>query len=139
MGDGRTLVVTTRHGAPTYTCTLPRAKESANRARFVVTALLDRWGLALLADDAVLVMDELVANAAAHACGASIRITVVRKDRALVRLAVVDLNRNEPTLRSASLEDEGGRGLYLVAGLSLRWGVDPFTWGKRVWAEVGAR
>jgi hypothetical protein len=33
-------------------------------------------------------------------------------------------------------EDEGGRGLVLVAGLAARWDVEALPVGKRVWAEL---
>jgi anti-sigma regulatory factor (Ser/Thr protein kinase) len=138
MRDGRTMIVTTQYGVPTYTCTLPRAKESARQARQAVAALLERWDLPSLADDAALVMDELVANAADHGRGASIRITVALPGHKLVRLAVVDKSHRRPRTVEAGPDDEGGRGMLLVAGLSQRWGVDPKPWGKRVWAEVGA-
>ena len=50
--------------------------------------------------------------------------------------AVVDMERKHPRLVIAGTEDEGGRGLRLVAGISQRWGVDTLRSGKRVWADV---
>lgn len=68
--------------------------------------------------------------------GASIRVTVTLRDDAVVRLAVVDMDHKPTRLADAGAGDEGGRGLHLVAALSRRWGMDPFNWGKRVWADV---
>jgi anti-sigma regulatory factor (Ser/Thr protein kinase) len=136
MAGGHTAVVTLQGGLPTYTYTLPRAKESARLARRLVTTLLSMWGLPGLVDDATLVLDELVANSADHARGSSIQVTITRKDHALVRLAVVDMERKHPRFVVAGPDDEGGRGLRLVAGISQRWGVDTLHGAKRVWADV---
>jgi anti-sigma regulatory factor (Ser/Thr protein kinase) len=136
VAEQRTLGVAPLDGLPTFTRTLPRAKESASLARRLVTALLSQWGLPELVDDAALVLDEFVANAADHARGSSIRITITRQDHTVVRLSVADLERTRPRLADAGPDDEGGRGMYLVAGLSRRWGVDPLSSGKQVWAEV---
>ncbi|WP_348538704.1 ATP-binding protein [Streptomyces sp. BJ20] len=42
-----------------------------------------------------------------------------------------------PRPRRAHTTDEGGRGLYLVAELRLRWGVRPGSGGKVVRAGLG--
>jgi anti-sigma regulatory factor (Ser/Thr protein kinase) len=136
VAEQRTLDVASLDGLPTFTRMLPRAKESAPLARRLVTELLSQWELLELVDDAALVLDELVANAADHARGASIRITITRRDHTVVRLAVADLEHKRPRIADAGPDDEGGRGMYLVAGLSRRWGVDPLSSGKRVWADV---
>lgn len=138
MTDRRTMVTTTtQYGVPTFTRTLPRAKESAPDARRLVSALLETWDLPLLTDDAALIVTELVANAATHGQGQSIRLTVTRPEPTLVCLSVVDKNHGKPQVIEAGPDDESGRGLRLVAFLSHRWGVAPTPWGKRVWAEVG--
>jgi anti-sigma regulatory factor (Ser/Thr protein kinase) len=138
MADRPRVVVTEREDVLTYTCVLPREKESAPLARKLVMTLLSQWELPGLVDDAALVLDELVANSADHARGASIQVTITRKGHAQVRLAVVDMERKHPRLVVADTEDEGGRGLRLVAGISQRWGVDTLRSGKRVWADVAA-
>ncbi|MEC3997215.1 ATP-binding protein [Actinacidiphila sp. DG2A-62] len=120
---------------PVYSRTLPREAGSAGVSRRVVTTVLASWHLRVLIDDARLVIDELVANAADHAEGASIRVTITRTERG-VRLAVTDMDHRQAVLRSALPGDETGRGLFLVDEISDRWGVDPLPWGKRVWAEL---
>jgi len=120
----------------TYSFTLPRDARSAGISRRAVTTVLNAWSMTGLVDDARLVMDELVANAADHAEGASIRVTITRTARGRVRLAVVDKDGRRPVMRAVGDDDEEGRGLRLVDELCDRWGVDPLPWGKRVWADM---
>jgi serine/threonine-protein kinase RsbW len=110
--------------------------ESAPRARRLVEAVLQTWDVPHLAEAALVVVTELVANAAYHARAESIRVTVTRLDERAVRVAVVDKSRALPHLRPASPGEEHGRGLVLVEAMSARWGVDTLPWGKRVWAEL---
>ncbi|MFF5505823.1 ATP-binding protein [Streptomyces roseolus] len=119
--------------------TLPCTPDSVAVARRLVVAVLARWNLPEdLADRARLVVSELVTNALVHArtCGASIRVTVTRIEDDHVQVAVTDLDRRPLIPRHAGPDDEGGRGLDLVAALSLRWGYERRHWGKRVWAEL---
>lgn len=140
MDEVRSLGVgSVSSGVPTYSQTLPRAAQSAGVSRRVATTVLTAWALPGLVDDVRLILDELVANAADHAQGASIRVTITRPARGRVRLAVIDMDHKQPVLRTAGHEDEGGRGLRLVNELCDRWGVDPLPWGKRVWADLEAK
>lgn len=123
---------------PYYSVTLPRAPESARRARLLVTAALGRWGLEEFEDAACLVTTELVANAAAHARMDSLLVRVERIGPSSVRVAVVDRSTALPCARAAGPDEESGRGLQLVDALSGgHWGTDPLRWGKRVWAVLG--
>ncbi|GAA0920651.1 SpoIIE family protein phosphatase [Streptomyces thermoalcalitolerans] len=93
---------------------------------------LDRWGLQELAFTTELILSELVTNAIRH--GAEpIRVRVLR-DRALI-CEVFDSSSTSPHLRHAASTDEGGRGLFLVAGMSERWGTRSLPPGKVIWAE----
>jgi two-component sensor histidine kinase len=121
---------------PTFTSRLRRTEESAARAREVVTELLAAWDLSPLADDAALIVTELVANAVAHGRGPSIRLTVTCPEQKLVRLAVTDNSLGKPQVTESGPHDESGRGLQIVAALSQRWGVDFRPRHKHVWAEV---
>ncbi|MCM1976288.1 ATP-binding protein, partial [Streptomyces sp. G1] len=49
---------------------------------------------------------------------------------------VFDASNVSPRLRHARTLDEGGRGLFLVAQLSRRWGTRYTTDGKMIWAEL---
>jgi signal transduction histidine kinase len=125
-------------GHPAYSQTLPCEPESARRARLLVRTACDTWHLPGLADCAELVISELVSNAVAHSGGRVMRVTVSRPAPNRVRLSVVDRSRTKPAARTASEDEEHGRGLVIVEAVSDRWGTDPLRWGKRVWAELYA-
>ena len=61
---------------------------SAGRARRAVRATLDDWGLAGLADAAVLVVSELVTNAVVHARSGPVLVLTARAG--VLRIAVRD-------------------------------------------------
>lgn len=121
---------------PGYAESMTSAAESAELVRGLVRSALDAWGLGSLADDGVLVVTELVANAAQHAEGEEIRVAVFRRGRNLVRIDVTDASRLAPVRRTAGAEDIRGRGLALVAAMSTRWGTERLPQGKCVWAEL---
>jgi two-component sensor histidine kinase len=124
-------------GAPAYTESFPRERETVSRARKLTRLSLDTWGLEVLTDNAVLICSELVTNAVAHATSSRLRLTVTRLGEKSIRIAVVDRSRRGPSRRlHVATEDEHGRGLVLVEELSTRWGVDFMRWGKRVWADL---
>lgn len=98
------------------------------------------WGLERVRDSGEVVVSELLTNAVVHARRESVRVTATRVSADRIRIAVVDLSKELPMPRAAGDDDEGGRGLKLVAAMSRgQWGVDPLARGKRVWAELGAR
>ncbi|MET9112454.1 ATP-binding protein [Streptomyces zhihengii] len=103
----------------------------------MVRDVLAEWKLGVLADDAVLVATELVANGAARTVhGMSVRLTVTRIGDRRVRVTVTDLDPTLPQPRPPASDDESGRGLAVVAIVSAQWGVTPLDWGKRAWAEL---
>lgn len=124
-------------GAPSYSETLPRVSESAVVARRLVGHALDVWHLSVFAEKAGLVVTELVANAAQHARGDHIRVTITRREDGGVHVGVVDKSRVLPEPRVAHVDETGGRGLALVDHMARTWGTDKLPWGKRVWAVVG--
>lgn len=48
-----------------------------------------------------------------------------------------DAGHTSPNLRHAGDEDEGGRGLFLVAQLTAMWGTRYDRQAKTIWAEIG--
>jgi hypothetical protein len=48
---------------------------------------------------------------------------------------VSDASSTSPHIRRAAAIDEGGRGLFLVAQCSHRWGTRYDATGKTIWAE----
>ncbi|MFE2283448.1 SpoIIE family protein phosphatase [Streptomyces sp. NPDC059443] len=102
----------------------------AVRARAVER--LEEWGLSELAFGTELVLSELVTNAIRHG-GAPVRVRLLH-DRVLT-CEVFDSSSTTPHLRYAATTDEGGRGLFLVAQISRRWGVRYTPEGKIIWSE----
>lgn len=126
-------------GSPAYSGVFQRDLAAAAEAREMVRTVVAVWRLEHLAEDLSLVATELVANAARHARGEVVRITVTRTARLRVRVAVTDRSKRMPRLQVGELWAEAGRGLLLVDGTTAgHWGVIPYNWGKQVWAEVGA-
>ncbi|MCF6525631.1 SpoIIE family protein phosphatase [Streptomyces sp. JJ36] len=100
--------------------------------RTEVGGRLHDWGLDELEFGTELVVSELVTNAIRYA-GGPIHLRLIR-DRTLI-CEVSDTGHTSPHLRHAESEDEGGRGLFLVAQLTQRWGTRYTSAGKVIWAE----
>ncbi|WP_326815656.1 ATP-binding protein [Streptomyces sp. NBC_01744] len=92
------------------------------QARRTTATVLRQWSLPdALAEDARLVVSELVSNAITHGSG-DVRLQL-RQDNHELRIRVTDDSTAPARRRRAGASDLGGRGLHLVARLSLRWGV----------------
>lgn len=127
-------------GGPGYSQVLPRKPESVRAARLLVTPALRDWSLGDKHDAACLVASELLSNAVLHTTEATVQLTVKRMGRCRVRITVADRSSRMPELLDAGPRAEHGRGLALVDAVSDgRWGVDPMTVGKRVWAELAVQ
>jgi hypothetical protein len=112
------------------------------------------WGLPDLVDTAQLITSELVTNAIKAAAdvppsddeimmygsfaGSLRHIWIgLYKVCDFICIEVWDANRQPPKLKAPDLEEEGGRGIQLVAVLADRWGYRwPATGGKVVWARL---
>ncbi|CAM5637422.1 hypothetical protein SAVIM338S_06183 [Streptomyces avidinii] len=101
-------------------------------ARELVTGRLSEWELDDLAFVTELVASELVTNAIRYA-GGPVGLRLIR-DRKLI-CEVTDPSSTQPRLRRARETDEGGRGLFLVAQLTDRWGCRFTRTGKTIWTE----
>ncbi|MGN9762265.1 SpoIIE family protein phosphatase [Streptomyces sp. SD31] len=111
---------------------LPLEPASAARARTLVSDKLTEWGLEHLAFTTELIASELVTNVYRYASGpATLRLI---RERCLV-CEVSDTSHTSPHLRHARATDEGGRGLFLVARMTERWGTRYTREGKTVWTE----
>ncbi|WP_420803129.1 SpoIIE family protein phosphatase [Streptomyces spiramyceticus] len=127
---------------------------AAAARRFVRAALADWTGLGLppadgftdrLADDAVVLVNELVTNAVVHA-GTNVELVCHLEearddDPAALVLEVSDHHparvvRNEPAGSLTPGGHEFGRGLHLVAALADCWGVTYRPGLKTVWARL---
>ncbi|MEV5935088.1 SpoIIE family protein phosphatase [Streptomyces sp. NPDC052079] len=114
---------------------VPEDPASVSRIRAEATAMLESWGLGEVAFTTELILSELVTNAIRY--GASpIGLRLLRDGDSLI-CEVSDGTSTSPHLRRAATTDEGGRGLFLVAQLSRRWGTRYTDRGKIIWAEQG--
>ncbi|MEU4658616.1 ATP-binding protein [Streptomyces sp. NPDC023723] len=116
---------------------LPSRPESAATARRLAqVVVLRQWQLSpKLAEDAVLLVSELVGNAVRHT-GARVFGLRMRRRPGWVRVEVRDPSRGLPCLLPVQPLDLSGRGLFLVDKLSDRWGVDLLPRGKTTWFEM---
>jgi anti-sigma regulatory factor (Ser/Thr protein kinase) len=115
---------------------LPAAAAAARRA---LAGLSGRVGERRLRD-ACLLVSELVTNAVRHAglqAGDTIRL-LARPCNSVLRVEVDDPGTGfEPHAPAPDPARASGWGLYLVAELADRWGVDPGRrGGTRVWFEL---
>jgi hypothetical protein len=124
-------MATQADGDPDAVLHLPPVRASAAVARHFVASEL-HGAAPELVEDAVLLVDELVANALLHA-GTPIDVTV-RHESGCVRIDVADRANELPRPRVPDVDATGGRGLQLVDRLADGgWGVDPAGVGKSVW------
>ncbi|WP_407560922.1 ATP-binding protein [Streptomyces sp. 184] len=110
-------------------------------ARAVVRETLRTWHLDPVTDLAVLLVSELVTNSLRYASGpVGLRLRPVGGPDAGggIRVEVSDTLPVPPLLRAAAPDEEGGRGLQLVASVALRWGTRCGGMGKTVWFELGS-
>ncbi|MFJ5972557.1 SpoIIE family protein phosphatase [Streptomyces sp. NPDC093060] len=94
---------------------------------------LDTWGLTDIGYTTELILSELITNAIRYG-SPPIRVRLLH-DRSLI-CEVSDGSSTAPHLRRAADTDEGGRGLFLVARLTTRWGTRYTARGKVIWAEL---
>ncbi|CAL9443214.1 hypothetical protein SUDANB145_02289 [Streptomyces sp. enrichment culture] len=116
---------------------LPSRPESAATARRLVqVVVLRQWQLGPKhAEDAVLLVSELVGNAVRHT-GARVFGLRMRRRPGWLRVEVRDPSRGLPCLIPVQPLDINGRGLFLVDRLADRWGVDLLPRGKTTWFEM---
>jgi anti-sigma regulatory factor (Ser/Thr protein kinase) len=136
--DERTLKAIELYGDPTVEeVLLPSRPESASDARRITHVVVARhWTLsAETAEDAVLLVSELVGNAVRHTGARYFGLRMQRR-RGWIRFEVRDPSRGLPCLMPVGELDISGRGLFLVNRLSDRWGVDLLPRGKNTWFEM---
>ncbi len=113
---------------------LPQDLLSVRQARSFVRTVLAEWELPDLADEALLVVTELVTNAITHAESAC-QLRLARTGGNL-RVEVQDGGAGTPDPQPPSESGEHGRGMHLVAACAAAWGTELVTEGKVVWAEL---
>ncbi|MER5409367.1 SpoIIE family protein phosphatase [Streptomyces sp. NPDC002769] len=111
---------------------LPNEPAAVHIARQAATRQLSGWGLERLVTTVELIVSELVTNAIRYG-GGPIRLRLIQHQ--VLTCEVSDSNTSHPRPRQPHIIDEQGRGLFLVAQLSRRWGCRTARDGKVVWAE----
>ncbi|MGW4422177.1 ATP-binding protein [Streptosporangium sp. NPDC004631] len=125
----------TPDGLRTVCWDLPHDSSVVGKARGMVREILTRWALPGLADDVVLVVGELLANAITYG-DPPVRLSVwAGTDELCVR--VTDHGPDRPRHLGLDVEAVHGRGLTIVEALTDASGVIPLpdTPGKTVWAR----
>jgi hypothetical protein len=115
---------------------LERELRSARRARLFVEGACTDWQLEVIRDDAMVVVSELVDNAVVHA-GTGCRVALRCGARGLT-VAVSDHNPGRLPAPRPLIHSQCVHGLFIVAALSLQWGVSPGRDEKCVWAFLPA-
>ncbi|MFE2725866.1 SpoIIE family protein phosphatase [Kitasatospora sp. NPDC059327] len=135
LADDVTLLLARTRAVPpeaTAAWSLEADPAAVARVRESATERLRAWGLEDLVFTTELVLSELVTNAIRYA-GGPVQVRLIRAER--LTCEVSDPSATQPRMRRARLTDEGGRGLYLVAQLTNRWGSRYTRNGKTIWAE----
>jgi anti-sigma regulatory factor (Ser/Thr protein kinase) len=124
-------------------CALSACPDEARRARSFTRDTLASWDLAELADDATVIVGELLANAIRHAVTSSpgsgaepagLGLWLLRHAEGFM-CVVTDPSDRVPALKQPGDSAEGGRGLHVIHSLSDHWGWSPLReHGKAVWA-----
>ena len=92
-------------------------------ARCLTKAALRAWRLVPeTVETAELLVSELVTNSITASSGGRQVSIILRRLSGLVIAEVADTSQRAPLPRSASADDESGRGLMLVQALSKEWG-----------------
>ena len=113
------------------------------RIRHRLRAVFVQWELPVeAAENALLVVEELVANAVDHA-RTPFRLTVDhgaadRDTAGALRIVVRDGCPLPLHVRPVNRHAARGRGLQMINALTSRWGWDRTPAGKTVWAELPA-
>ncbi|MEU7302097.1 SpoIIE family protein phosphatase [Streptomyces sp. NPDC007206] len=113
--------------------TFPADPAVVAQTRKFVDGRLQAWNLDQLAFSVELIVSELVTNAIRYGGDGPFRLRLILDT--VLTCEVSDTNETQPRLRRARLTDEGGRGLFLVAQLSHRWGSRYTEHGKTLWTE----
>ncbi len=128
------LVRATTTATTTTTTSIAPEPRAAKIARATVRTALEHWGIGEDVFTVELLVSELVTNAIRYANTPS--NLVLRRGQHALYVEVSDEDTRVPRLLHPTFDDEGGRGLQLVAELATRWGARPTRTGKTVWFQL---
>ncbi|MEU3748444.1 MULTISPECIES: SpoIIE family protein phosphatase [Streptomyces] len=135
LSDDVTLLLAAVRGIPaddSATWTFAADPSVVAEARERVLTQLSRWDLDELAFTTELVASELVTNAIRYA-GGPVVLRLIRAEKLICEVS--DGSGTQPRMRRAQATEEGGRGLFLIAQLTDRWGSRYTRTGKTIWTE----
>ena len=137
-------------GFQVASCPLDPGVTASGTARDFTRQILGSWGLPGLAEDAVVIVSELVTNALRHGARGSngrvrdgsgperVELILLRRPGQMV-CAVTDRGAEPPVLARPDPSAEEGRGLRVVEALAATWGWTRLgTHKKAVWATLTA-
>jgi len=129
-------------------CPLDPGATASGAARDFTNQILGSWGLLVLAQDAAVIVSELVTNALCHGVRdangpahdgpAHDRVELILLCRAGEMVcAVTDPGAGHPVLGTPDLTAEAGRGLHVIEALAATWGWTRLdAHNKAVWATL---
>ncbi|WPO73550.1 ATP-binding protein [Streptomyces sp. KN37] len=124
--------------APGERCVLPfcAEPEEIKKLRRAVRRALSRWGAVVVAEEAELAVTELATNIIKHVGQGTAAALVMETRVDRLRLELHDKSSLTPVVGSGGCDEECGRGLHLLAAMSLDWGTLLTGAGKAVWCEL---
>lgn len=99
---------------------------------------LRTWGLVDLIEGAQLAVTELASNVIKHVGEGTPATLVMELENNYLNLELHDTSSQLPALRPACPTGESGRGLTIIAALSVAWGSVPTATGKAVWCKLAS-
>ncbi|MFF1298432.1 MULTISPECIES: PAS domain S-box protein [unclassified Streptomyces] len=131
--DDVTLLLAQLPAAPRAVATqeLSATASAVSIGRSFVVKTLSDWGCVPAADDARLLVSEVLTNAVQHAEGPL--VLHLRRTETDLAVEISDLSPHLPQPRLAAEDEESGRGLILVDAIADTWGVRPDERGKTTW------
>ncbi|MFJ9444986.1 ATP-binding protein [Kitasatospora sp. NPDC101235] len=132
----------THHGQLRLPLRPPLADGPSSAARAFTRQALAQWNLLVsslcrphLAEDALLVVGELVANACRHG-GHGPAELILDIGPGVLRITISDHNPEPPQRRVPVPGEPGGYGLRILDQLTTCWDASPQAGGKAVWAQL---
>lgn len=140
--------VTARRACQIASCPLDPGATASGAARDFTRQILGSWGLCMLAEDAAVIVSELVTNALCHGIRATdgavgsgpvhdrVELILVRRPGEMV-CAVTDPGTGHPVMAAPDPCAEAGRGLHVIEALAVSWGWTRLDACKKaVWATL---
>ena len=134
-------------GCQIASCPLDPGATAPGAARDFTRQILGSWGLLVLAEDAAVIVSELVTNALCHGvCDTNpgrdgpahdrVELILLRRAGEMV-CAVTDPGAGHPVLGTTDPAAEAGRGLCVIEALAASWGWTRLDAHKKaVWATL---